>query len=101
MADDQLGSITETLLGIDGEEAEEARRWGGSVPGKSLNVNCNREEAAHRLHLDYFSEFPVYSSDHFPDVLASLLRYSTELLNVLKHTIHTSRSERTLQVEKA
>lgn len=54
MAEDQLESITETLLGIEGQEEEEARRWGGSVPEKSPNVNRNREEAAHRLHLDYF-----------------------------------------------
>ena len=27
MADGQLESITETLLGIDGQEEEEARRW--------------------------------------------------------------------------
>lgn len=62
MADFHLESITEILPGIDCEEEKDARRWDRLVAGKSPNVNRNREEAAHRLRLDYFSECSVYSS---------------------------------------
>ena len=70
MTDEELEGITEKLIGIDDDEEEipEARRWSGSVLGKSSNVHPNREEAAYRLHLDYFSERPVYSSQHFKTV---------------------------------
>ena len=38
---------------------------GGSVQGKSGNIDCNREAAFHWLLEDYFSENPTYTPEKF------------------------------------
>jgi hypothetical protein len=62
MMDDSEDDSTDTDVGD--EEVGLVKR-GGSRPGRSVNKNRSRHQAAIRLHRDYFSPCPTYSDGDF------------------------------------
>ena len=52
MANDDF---SETIALLDNSDEETERKHGGLLPGRAPNLDRGREDAAQRLHDDYFS----------------------------------------------
>ena len=64
MADDHIDTTTLSLL-EDSDDEKNPGKHGGSLPGRSGNIERGRVEASKRLFQDYFSDNPVYNCQQF------------------------------------
>ena len=63
MADDHIDTPNLLLLGDSVDE--KTGKHGGSLPGRSGNIERGRFEASQRLLQDYISDNPVYNCQQF------------------------------------
>ncbi|CEO99784.1 DDE Tnp4 domain-containing protein [Plasmodiophora brassicae] len=65
MADDDIEDVAQTFFEVADEAERVDRKRGGSRPGRSANLERDREAGAARIYLDYFSDNPVYGDRVF------------------------------------
>ena len=67
VADNEFDTLVFTLLNevLQDNEDEARPNRGGSIPGKSRNINRNREASEILLNADYFDDNPTYGLKHF------------------------------------
>jgi hypothetical protein len=66
IAAEEMGGLDQVLMELAESSSDEEKQWGGSVPGKSPNLNRDFDESYRRLKKLYFSgEESVYTEGMF------------------------------------